>query len=188
NLIQNKDLETAIKEFDKKRDLYIWQKGLDELIDEVIINKNYKHPLNMVQVGMLSQMTMKLISKILPLKDINKKGLILTKDRLYHARPERKGQYNHDFSIDEMRQIVKILSDESKIYIDLRDNHKNILFIFDDINDPNRLNLIPIEMLKTHKKFKNDNYIITLDKVDKEDILRAIKKELIVKLNSVGGI
>ena len=35
---------------------------------------------------------------------------------------------------------------------------------------------------------KTDNYIITLDKVDKEDILRAIKKELIVKLNSVGGI
>lgn len=188
NLIQNKDLEAAIKEFDKKRDLYVWQKGLDELIDEVIVNKNYKYPLNVVQVGMLSQMTMKLISKILPLKDINKKGLILTKDRLYHARPERKGQYNHDFSIDEMRQIVKILSDESKIYIDLRDNHKNILFIFDDINDPNRLNLIPIEMLKTHKKFKTDNYIITLDKVDKEDILRAIKKELIVKLNSVGGI
>lgn len=30
-------------------------------------------------------------------------------------------------------------------------------------------------MIKTHKKFKNDNYIITLDKVDKIDIENWIK-------------
>ncbi|QKF64571.1 phage minor head protein [Campylobacter corcagiensis] len=180
----NKKLKNTpkIAKFESERNLYVWQKGLDEMVDEIIVKKNYKSPINAIQVGMLNKEVMELISKFLPLKNRDKKGLILTKDRLYHARPERKGEYNHDFSIDEMRQIVKILSDESKIYVDLRDNHNNIVFIFDDVKDAKRLNLIPIEMIKTHKKFKDDNYIITLDKVDKIDIENWIKGKKIVKL------
>ena len=60
NLIQNKDLETAIKEFDKKRGLYIWQKGLDELIEAAtsgnIIKEKYRQ---IAQIGVLSDIILK---------------------------------------------------------------------------------------------------------------------------------
>ena len=81
-----------------------------------------------------------------------------------------------------MKRIVEVLQDEDKAYVDLREGKNNIVFIFDDEADETRLNLIPIEVSKTHKKFKVKNYVITLDKNIKEDILGAIKGGEIKKL------
>lgn len=39
-------------------------------------------------------------------------------------------------------------------------------------------------MLKTHKKFKTDNYIITLDKNSRIDVENLIKEGVIIKLSN----
>ncbi|WP_018713705.1 hypothetical protein [Campylobacter ureolyticus] len=93
NLIKNSNLETAIKEFDKKRDLYIWQKGLDNAIYELLIKKNLKLPIDSFQLGVLSNFLINKIAKILKI-DTKTKYIMGDKKGILHIGPERKGIYN----------------------------------------------------------------------------------------------
>ena len=81
-----------------------------------------------------------------------------------------------------MREIVSVLDNENNAYADLRKKHKNILFIFEDKKDGSKINLIPIEISKIIKKFKQSNYVITLDKNDKKTIEDLIEKGEIKKI------
>ena len=81
-----------------------------------------------------------------------------------------------------MKQIVSVLNDESKAYADLREKHQNIVFVFDDDKDKTKINLIPIEISKIIHKFKQSNYVITLDKADKDKIQELIKNGYIKKI------
>ena len=146
-----------------------------------IVKQNLQTPINMVQVGLLSDTLASMASKILG-KDVNTGGIILTKKELTHASPKRKEAYNHAFRVEEMRKIVSVLSDENNAYVDIRDAHANIVFMFDDEKDKNKVNLIPIEISKIHKKFKQSNYIITLDKAEKADMEGLLKIKDIIKL------
>lgn len=165
NLIQNKDLETAIKEFDKKRDLYIWQKGLDNAIYELLIKKNLKSPIDSFQLGVLSSFLINKIAKILKI-DTKTKHIMGDKKGILHIRPERKGIYNQDLRIDEIRKIVKILDDENTpVSIDI--DKKNIIFWFDDEKDAKKINKIVVDLNYNLKKFGVTNYMVTASKVDK---------------------
>lgn len=62
------------------------------------------------------------------------------------------------------------------------------MFIFKDEKDDTKLNLIPIEISKTHKKFKIKNYLLTLDKANKGDIVGLIRNGSIKKVFGAGGI
>lgn len=174
-------------ELERKRNLYVWQSGLDEAVEQIIVKDDPKTPINMVQVGLLSEAIANAASKILGL-DVNSGGIILTKDRLIHASPKRKSAYEHAFRVEEIRQIVKILDDQNNAYVDTRDDKNNIVFIFKDEKDDTKLNLIPIEISKTHKKFKIKNYLLTLDKANKGDIVGLIRNGSIKKVFGAGGI
>ena len=174
-------------ELERKRNLYVWQSGLDEAVEQIIVKDDPKTPINMVQVGILGEALANAASKILGL-DVNSGGIILTKDRLIHASPKRKSTYEHAFRVEEIGQIVKILNDQSNAYVDTRDDKNNIVFIFKDEKDDTKLNLIPIEITKTHKKFKIKNYLLTLDKVNKGDIVGLIRNGSIKKVFGAGGI
>ena len=172
---------------ERKRNLYVWQSGLDEAVEQIIVKDDPKTPINMVQVGLLGEAIANAASKILGL-DVNSGGIILTKDRLIHASPKRKSAYEHAFRVEEIRQIVKILDDQNNAYVDTRDDKNNIVFIFKDEKDDTKLNLIPIEISKTHKKFKIKNYLLTLDKANKGDIVGLIRNGSIKKVFGAGGI
>ena len=174
-------------ELERKRNLYVWQSGLDEAVEQIIVKDDPKTPINMVQVGLLGEAIANAASKILGL-DVNSGGIILTKDRLIHASPKRKSAYEHAFRVEEIRQIVKILDDQNNAYVDTRDDKNNIVFIFKDEKDDTKLNLIPIEISKTHKKFKIKNYLLTLDKANKGDIVGLIRNGSIKKVFGAGGI
>lgn len=180
-------VEQDFKSLDKDRQRYVWQRGLDEMIDEVIVKQNVKTPLNIVQVGFLGKTLTSLASKILGF-EVESGGVILTKKELTHANPKRKEAYDHAFRVEEMRKVSEILADENNAYVDLRDKKQNIVFVFDDEKDSQRANLVPIEISKTHKKFKVKNYVITLDKIKKDDIKGMIKSGEFVKVKGVGGI
>lgn len=61
------------------------------------------------------------------------------------------------------------------------------MFAFDDLSDPTRKNIIPIELKKIHKKFKRSNYVITLDKWFKNAFIKAIESGELVKLSTSAG-
>ena len=176
NIVKN-----DLKNYERDRNLYVWQKGLNEAIEQIIIKNDPKTPINMVQVGLLSEALAKAASKILGL-DVNSSGIILTKKHLSHASPKRKAAYDHAFRVEEMKQIVSVLNDENKAYVDLRDGHKNILFVFQDEMNDAKINLIPIEVRRVIHKFKQSNYIITLDKADRQKIQEMIDAGFIIKI------
>ena len=182
-----KNAKAFLGELERKRNLYVWQSGLDEAVEQIIVKNDPKTPINMVQVGLLGEAIANAASKILGL-DVNSGGIILTKDRLIHASPKRKSAYEHAFRVEEIRQIVKILDDQNNAYVDTRDDKNNIVFIFKDEKDDTKLNLIPIEISKTHKKFKIKNYLLTLDKANKGDIVGLIRNGSIKKVFGAGGI
>lgn len=182
-----KNAKAFLGELERKRNLYVWQSGLDEAVEQIIVKDDPKTPINMVQVGMLGEALANAASKILGL-DVNSGGIILTKDRLIHASPKRKSAYEHAFRVEEIRQIVKILDDQNNAYVDTRDDKNNIVFVFKDEKDDTKLNLIPIEIAKTHKKFKIKNYLLTLDKANKGDIVGLIRNGSIKKVFGAGGI
>ena len=172
--------------FKHARDLSVWQAGLNHAIDELIVKNNPRAHIEMIQVGKLKEQLRAKVSAILGFH-ISGDGLILTKDRLLHANPKRKDAYSHSFTIKEMRQLVSVLDNDDLCYVDLRAKHKNILFAFDDLSDPTRKNIIPIELKKIHKKFKRSNYVITLDKWFKNAFIKAIESGELVKLSTSAG-
>lgn len=176
NIVKN-----DLKNYERDRNLYVWQKGLNEAVEQIIIKNDPKTPINMVQVGFLGEALAKAASKILGL-DVNSSGIILTKKHLSHASPKRKAAYDHAFRVDEMKQIVSVLNDKNKAYVDLRDGHKNILFVFQDEMNDAKINLIPIEVRRVIHKFKQSNYIITLDKADRQKIQEMIDAGFIRKI------
>ena len=176
NIVKN-----DLKNYERDKNLYVWQKGLNEAVEQIIIKNDPKTPINIVQVGLLSEALAKVASKILGL-DVNSSGIILTKKHLSHASPKRKAAYDHAFRVEEMKQIVSVLNDENKAYVDLRDGHKNILFVFQDEMNDAKINLIPIEVRRVIHKFKQSNYIITLDKADRQKIQEMIDAGFIRKI------
>ena len=176
NIVKN-----DLKNYERDRNLYVCQKGLNEAVEQIIIKNDPKTPINMVQVGFLGEALAKAASKILGL-DVNSSGIILTKKHLSHASPKRKAAYDHAFRVEEMKQIVSVLNDENKAYVDLRDGHKNILFVFQDEMNDAKINLIPIEIRRVIHKFKQSNYIITLDKADRQKIQEMIDAGFIRKI------
>lgn len=170
NVIQkNKDkLALALKEFDKQRNVYIWQKGLDNAIDELLIKKNLKSPIEAFQLGVLSGFIIKKAKEILKI-DTKTKHIMGDKKGILHIRPERKGAYSQDLRIDEIRQIVKVLNDKNTpVSLDISDNA--IIFWFDDNIDKTKINKIVVDLNYNLKKFGVTNYMVTAGKINKQDM------------------
>ena len=162
--------------FAHARELYVWQAGLNELYTHVIEQGNKTYPLEIVSVGKLKPHVIEAARAILG-ADIKEAGLVLTKKQLAHSTRPTKHRDKRAFRKDEILGLVRVLDEAKDVYIDTRSEHKNIIFTFDDKTDPEKLNLIPIKVGKTLKKFGVKNYIITLDKVDKKAFVSDIQNK-----------
>ncbi|MCZ6135680.1 phage minor head protein [Campylobacter ureolyticus] len=162
NLIQNKDLETAIKEFDKKRDLYIWQKGLNELIEAAtsgnIIKEKYRQ---IAQIGVLSDIILKSLLN-LSIKP-KAKSISIYQNTIKHTLRDTKPNTKKP-NIDEIKQAVNILDKAKHVYYDKKEN--TLLYFYDKVDDNNNMiTYIVVRLDYTLKKFKTDNFIATITKI-----------------------
>ncbi|HDV7508725.1 TPA: minor capsid protein [Campylobacter jejuni] len=158
-------LENALKDFTHQKELYVWQKSLDDMVNEVIIKENQKYPINFIQVGKMNKSTKEFLEK-LNKKDLEDLYFTLSKNNLLHAAPKRKASYNQALSIDEIKRIVKVLDEAKEVYWDSVNN--SLLYFFDDLKDNQKVNKIIIRPDFKLKKFGKTNAVITLGKV-KED-------------------
>lgn len=154
-------------ELERRRNLYVWQQGLDEAIDELLIKKNAKSPINAFQIGILKQDIINKTSEILGVKFDN--GFIMgDKSGILHVRSERKGAYNQALRIDELKKIVVILDDKNtRVSVDTE--FKNLIFWFNDEQDETKINKIVVDLNYKLKKFGVTNYMVTAAKIDKKD-------------------
>ena len=101
----------------------------------------------------------------------------MNKGTFWHIREERKGLYNQNLRLEEIRDIVDILQDvNTKVFIDTK--LQNILYVWEDKLDTTKMNKIAIYMNRTIKKFGITNAIATLSKIDKIIINDNVRKGL----------
>ncbi|HED8482601.1 TPA: minor capsid protein [Campylobacter coli] len=162
-------LSTKTKEntqsFQREKELYTWQKSLDDMVDEVIIKENQKYPINFIQVGKIDKSTKEFLEK-LNKKDLEDLYFTLSKNNLLHASPKRKASYNQALSADEIKQIVKVLDEAKEVYWDTKE--ESLVYFFDDLKNSKKVNKIIIRPDYKLKKFGKTNALITLGKVDKD--------------------
>ncbi|MBE3606099.1 minor capsid protein [Campylobacter sp. RM13119] len=165
-------LESVAKErikdynkFKKARGLNTWQSGLNDAVDELLVKKNLKAPIVAFALGKLDKTIITKSEKILKTK-IETEHIMGDKHGILHIRPGRKEKYGQDLRIDEIKQIVSVLSsDKTPVSIDI--NNKNIIFWFDDEKDKDKINKIVVDLNYKLKKFGLTNYMATVSKVDK---------------------
>ncbi|EJQ1425618.1 phage minor head protein [Campylobacter jejuni] len=152
-----------VKSFAHQKELYTWQKSLDDMVDEVLIKDNQKYPINFIQVGKMDKSTKEFLEK-LNKKDLEDLYFTLSKNNLLHASPKRKASYNQALSADEIKQIVKVLDKAKEVYWDNANN--SLLYFFEDKKDASRINKIVITPDYKLKKFGKTNAIVALGKVE----------------------
>lgn len=155
----------SVQSFQKEKELYTWQKSLDDMVDEVLIKDNQKYPINFIQVGKMDKSTKEFLEK-LNKKDLEDLYFTLSKNNLLHASPKRKASYNQALSVDEIKQIVKVLDEAKEVYWDNKE--KSLVYFFDDLKNSKKVNKIIIRVDYKLKKFGKTNAVITLGKVDKD--------------------
>ncbi|EAJ5678510.1 hypothetical protein CII90_06450 [Campylobacter lari] len=154
------------KNFTHEKELYTWQKSLDEMVDEIIVKDNQKYPINFIQVGKMDKSTKEFLEK-LNKKDLEDLYFTLSKNNLLHASPKRKANYNQALSVDEIKQIVKVLDEAKEVYWDKKE--ESLVYFFDDIKNSKKVNKIIIRPDYKLKKFGKSNAVITLGKVEEDN-------------------
>ncbi|WP_314300467.1 phage minor head protein [Campylobacter showae] len=163
--LAKKNLKQSLDSFEHERDVYVWQKSLDDAVDELLVKKNLKAPIVAFALGKLGKDVIKKSEKLLGVK-IETEYIAGDKHGILHIRPERKGQYGQDLRIEEIKKIVKILADD-KTPVSVDTVNKNIVFWFEDGKDASKINKIVIDLNYKLKKFGLTNYMATASKVDK---------------------
>lgn len=163
--LAKKNLKQSLDSFEHERDVYVWQKSLDDAVDELLVKKNLKAPIVAFALGKLGKDVIKKSEKLLGVK-IETEYIAGDKHGILHIRPERKGQYGQDLRIEEIKKIVKTLADD-KTPVSVDTVNKNIVFWFEDKKDASKINKIVIDLNYKLKKFGLTNYMATASKVDK---------------------
>ena len=163
--LAKKNLKQSLDSFEHERDVYVWQKSLDDAVDELLVKNNLKAPIVAFALGKLGKDVIKKSEKLLGVK-IETEYIAGDKHGILHIRPERKGQYGQDLRIEEIKKIVKTLADD-KTPVSVDTVNKNIVFWFEDEKDASKINKIVIDLNYKLKKFGLTNYMATASKVDK---------------------
>jgi len=171
------------KEQLQNKDYYIRKQELENMVEEVIIKENKAYPINYIEIGIISKELAKKIKELLG-KELEFFGIVLEKNRLLHASPKRKDSYKNKkaLSVEELKELVDVLQEAKEVYIDLHPKHQNIIFVFEDKNNKDKINKIIININHKVKKFDKTNAVVTLDKGNKIELNKNIKNGTYIRV------
>ena len=161
--------------------VHVRTQQLEEMVEEVIVKGNQKYPISVIEVGSLSTRVLSAIAALLK-KEAEVKGVVLEKNQLLHARPERKASYGQALRAEEFKQIVDVLEKEKDVYIETKPSREAVIYLFEDTHDPEKTNKIVVNINKRVKKFDTVNAIITLSKIKKRNFEKDIEGGVYTKV------
>lgn len=165
-LLEKKAKQSNLNLDSLKQDINLsaWQSGLDNAINELLIKKNLKSPIEAFMLGALDDDIIKKASKELNIQ-IDTNSIMGDKHGVLHIRPDRKERYGQDLRIDELKNIVNVLNDiNTPISVDTE--QQGLIFWFNDIRNEDKMNKIVIHLNYKLKKFGLTNYMVTVGKID----------------------
>lgn len=156
-----KALQELLKEFEHERDIYVWQKGLDDMVGAVLAGKIIKDKTYQIaQVGELKPKIKKALEEL----DIKPKAqsIVIYQNTISHITRDSKPKIKEP-NADEIRAIVGVFDKAKHVFYDRNDN--KLIYFYDSLQNDNMANYIVVNLDFVLKKFRTDNFIATISKM-----------------------
>lgn len=169
--LAKKNLKQTLENFEHERDIYVWQKSLDDMVNAVIGGKVIKDKIYQVaQVGELKQS----IKKNLKIIDIDPKAssIAVYQNTISHITRDSKPK-GKEPNIDEIKAVVGVFDEAKRVFYDKKDNV--LLYFYNSLQSDNMVNYAVVRLDYTLKKFKTDNFIATITRIPVENYKAILK-------------
>ena len=169
--LAKKNLKQTLENFEHERDIYVWQKSLDDMVNAVIGGKIIKDKIYQVaQVGELKQS----IKKNLKIIDVEPKAssIAVYQNTISHITRDSKPK-GKEPNIDEIKAVVGVFDEAKRVFYDKKDNV--LLYFYNSLQNDNMVNYAVIRLDYTLKKFKTNNFIATITRIPIENYKAILK-------------
>ena len=169
--LAKKNLKQTLENFEHERDIYVWQKSLDDMVGAVVGGKIIKDKIYQVaQVGELKQS----IKKNLKIIDVEPKAssIAVYQNTILHITRDSKPK-GKEPNIDEIKAVVGVFDEAKRVFYDKKDNV--LLYFYNSLQNDNMVNYAVIRLDYTLKKFKTDNFIATITRIPVENYKAILK-------------
>jgi putative prophage muSo1, F protein len=168
-------LKERLTNFKHERNLYVWQKGLDGMVDAVIGGIIIKDKVFQVaQVGELSpgvKASLKQLG-VEPKAD----SIAVYQNTISHITRDSKPK-NKEPNAAEIKAIVGVFDRAKHVFYDKQKG--NLLYFYKSLQNDKMVNYAAVDLDFVLKKFKTDNFIATISKmpfINFRNILRDKKR------------
>ena len=146
--LAKKNLKQTLENFEHERDIYVWQKSLDDMVNAVIGGKIIKDKIYQVaQVGELKQS----IKKNLKIIDVEPKAssIAVYQNTISHITRDSKPK-GKEPNIDEIKAVVGVFDEAKRVFYDKKDNV--LLYFYNSLQSDNIVNYAVVRLDYTLKK------------------------------------
>ena len=154
-------LKERLANFKRERNLYVWQKGLDDMVDAVIGGIIIKDKVFQVaQVGELSpgvKASLKQLG-VEPKAD----SIAVYQNTISHITRDSKPK-NKEPNAAEIKAIVGVFDRAKHVFYDKQKG--NLLYFYKSLQNDQMVNYAAVDLDFVLKKFKTDNFIATISKI-----------------------
>ena len=169
--IAKKNLKQTLENFEHERDIYVWQKSLDDMVNAVIGGKIIKDKIYQVaQVGELKANVKKALNalNIAP----KAQSIAVYQNTISHITRDSKPK-GKEPNIDEIKAVVGVFDEAKRVFYDKKDNV--LLYFYNSLQNDHMINYAVIRLDYTLKKFKTDNFIATITRIPVENYKAILK-------------
>lgn len=169
--IAKKNLKQTLENFEHERDIYVWQKSLDDMVNAVIGGKIIKDKIYQVaQVGELKANVKKALNalNIVP----KAQSIAVYQNTISHITRDGKPK-GKEPNIDEIKAVVGVFDEAKRVFYDKKDNV--LLYFYNSLQNDHMINYAVIRLDYTLKKFKTDNFIATITRIPVENYKAILK-------------
>ena len=166
NIVKN-----DLKNYEQDRNLYVWQKGLDDMVDTLLGGDIIKEKLRqIVQVGQIKPNIENGLKKLGVKLGAN--SVALYQNRVWHLKRDSKPK-DKEPNADEIKAIVDVLDKARHCYYNPQENA--LYYFYPTMQNDNMVNYALIRLNYTLAKFRTDNFVISIDKIPFENFNTTIR-------------
>lgn len=173
-----KAVKDDLKDFSHKRDLYVWQKGLDAMVDAVLAGNIIKDKTYQIaQVGVLKPKIKAALKSLDTLPQAE--SIAIYQNTIEHINRDAKPQ-NRKPNANEIKAVVGVLDKAKHVFYDTE--NKNLIYFYESLQDDGTINYVAVNLDYVLKKFRTDNFIATISKMPKDSYKSIVKNKRYIKI------
>ncbi|MBR8463647.1 minor capsid protein [Campylobacter sp. faydin G-24] len=154
-------LKEQLANFKHERDKYVWQSGLNNMVNAIMAGQIIKDKIyQVVQVGKLKPNIKNALKEI----DIEPKAVSIAiyQNTISHITRDTKPKAKEP-NADEIKAIVSVFDEARHVFYDKKE--KILLYFYSSLQNDKMANYAAVHLDYVLKKFRTDNFIATISKM-----------------------